>query len=76
MPKITPISWKKFERFLLYIGCEFKRETGDHRVYWREGVKRPIIVPRYKNLPTFIIRNNIRLLNISQEEYLEILKLI
>ncbi|MBU0578861.1 type II toxin-antitoxin system HicA family toxin [Patescibacteria group bacterium] len=76
MPKIVPISWKKFEKFLLFIGCEFKRQKGDHRVYWRTNLKRPIILPTYKQLPVFIIRNNLRTLGINHDEYLEILKRI
>lgn len=76
MPRLSPIEWKKFEKFLLYIGCTFKRQKGDHRVYWRKGLNRPIILPTYKNLPIFIIRNNLRTLGISIEEYLEILKKI
>jgi predicted RNA binding protein YcfA (HicA-like mRNA interferase family) len=72
MPKIKSIHWKKFEKFLLYIGCEFVREKGDHRIYWKEGIKRPIIVPRYNPLPSFIILNNLRVLNITKEKYLEI----
>ena len=76
MPNLTPLNWKEFEKFLLYVGCEFKRQKGDHRVYWRVGLKRPIILPTYKNLPIFIIRNNLRTLGMSVEEYLEILKKI
>ncbi len=72
MPKIKSIHWKEFEKFLLYIGCEFVREKGDHRIYWKEGIKRPIIVPRYNPLPSFIILNNLRVLNITKEKYLEI----
>ncbi|MGA2911680.1 MAG: type II toxin-antitoxin system HicA family toxin [Candidatus Levyibacteriota bacterium] len=76
MPNLTPLNWKEFEKFLLYVGCEFKRQRGDHKVYWRSGLKRPIILPTYKNLPIFIIRNNLRTLGITVEEYLEILKKI
>ena len=76
MNKIVSISWQKFEKFLLFVGCEFKREKGDHRIYWREGLNRPVVIPREKNLPVFIIRNNLRTLNISREEYLEIMKKI
>jgi predicted RNA binding protein YcfA (HicA-like mRNA interferase family) len=76
MPGITPLDWKRFEKFLLYIGCEFKRQKGDHRVYWRSDLKRPVILPTYKNLPIFIIRKNLGTLNISPEEYLSILKKI
>lgn len=76
MPSITPIDWKKFEKFLLFIGCEFKRQKGDHRVYWRADLKRPIILPTYKSLPVFIIRNNLRTLGINHNEYLGVLKKI
>jgi predicted RNA binding protein YcfA (HicA-like mRNA interferase family) len=74
MAHLTPISWKKFERLLLFIGCTLKREKGDHRIYWREDLKRPIVIPQANELPVFIIRNNLRVLNISPEEYIEILK--
>lgn len=74
MPKITSISWKKFEKFLLFVGCVFKRQKGDHRVYWRAGLKRPVILPTYRKLPIFIIRNNLRTLGIDHNEYLKILK--
>lgn len=76
MAHLIPIHWKKFEKFLLFVGCIFKREKGDHRIYWREGLKRPVVILRDKELPVFIIRNNLRILGISPEEYLEILKQI
>lgn len=58
MPRIRSVHWKKFEAFLFDIGCEFKREKGDHRIYWKEGIKRPIVIPRDTSLPPFIILNN------------------
>ncbi len=73
MPKFTSIHWKRFEKFLLYIGCVFEREKGDHRIYWRANLKRPVVIPRDTQLPVFIIRNNLRILGISVREYLEIL---
>ncbi len=76
MAHLAPIHWKKFEKFLVYIGCHFEREKGDHRIYWREDLKRPVVIPRDTQLPVFVIRNNLRILNISPEEYLEILKRI
>jgi len=71
MPKIQSISWKKFEKFLLAVGCEFKREKGDHRVYWKDGIKRPIVIPRDSSLPAFIILNNLKVLGVSREDYLK-----
>lgn len=74
MPKITPISWKKFEKFLIVSGCVFERQKGDHRVYSKAGLKRPIILPEYKALPVFIILNNLRTLGISTKEYIKIMQ--
>lgn len=73
MPHLTPVSWKKFEKFLIEVGCRLERERGDHRIYWRSGLSRPIVIPKDSALPIFVIRNNIRVLNISPDEYLEIL---
>ena len=74
MPRIQSIHWKEFEKFLLFIGCEFKREKGDHRIYWKKGLKRPIVLPRDTALPAFIILNNLRVLNVSRDKYLKIIK--
>ncbi len=74
MPHLAPIHWKKFEKFLLYVGCVLEREHGDHRVYWRVGLSRPIVIQRVKAIPVFVVRNNLRLLGISVETYLEVLE--
>ena len=71
MPRIASIHWKEFEKFLLSSGCVFKREKGDHRIYWKSGIKRPIVIPRDTALPAFIILNNLKVLGISREEYLK-----
>ena len=74
MVRLTPISWKDFEKFLLFLGCKFKHQKGSHRVYTRSGLKRPLVVPVYDEIPMFVIRNNLRVLGMTIEEYLEILK--
>lgn len=74
MPRLQPIHWRKFEKFLFLIGCEFVRQESSHRIYWREGIARPVIVPCDAQLPVFIIRNNLRVLGISPREYLNILQ--
>lgn len=76
MPHLAPIDWKEFEKFLLYVGCTFQRQKGSHRIYWRIGLNRPIVLPTYSKLPVFIIRNNLRTLNMTIEQYLEILSKI
>ena len=73
MSRIRSVHWKEFEKFLLKIGCKFKREKGDHRIYWKNGIKRPVIIPRAASLPVFIVLNNLKVLGISREEYLKII---
>jgi predicted RNA binding protein YcfA (HicA-like mRNA interferase family) len=72
MAKLGVVHWKKFERFLLAVGCEFLREQGDHRIYHKHGLPRPIVIPR-DSLPPFIVLNNLRTLGISRDAYLKIL---
>lgn len=74
MPRLAPIKRKKFEKFLVFVGCHFKRQKGDHLIYDRADLKRPVVFTTDKEVPIFIIRNNLRTLKISPEEYLEILK--
>ena len=69
--KLGRIHWKKFEKFLFSVGCEFVSEEGDHRKYYKKGLLRPIIIPREKSLPQFIILNNLRVLGVSREDYLK-----
>jgi len=37
-------------------------------------MERPVVIPEDKEIPIFIIKNNLRLLEINVEQYLEILK--
>jgi len=74
MSQLKPLHWKKFEKFILYVGCHFERQKGDHRVYWRSDLKRPVVFPADKEVPVFVIRNNLRTLGISVKEYLTILE--
>ena len=74
MPRLTPIHYKKFDKFLRYLGCKFIRQKGDHLIYQRADLKRPIIVPKITSIPIFVILNNLRILKISREEYLDIIE--
>jgi len=74
MPQIRSVHWKEFEKFLLAAGCKFKREKGDHRIYWKEGIKRPVVIPRDTAIPPFIILNNLRVLDISRDAYFKIIE--
>jgi hypothetical protein len=50
------------------------REECDHRIYNRENLIRPIVFPMEKDLPVFIIKNNLRILGVSRDDYFTKLK--
>lgn len=76
MPKKLLVTWKRFEKFLIFVGCTFEREKGDHRIWGRGNLVRPIVFPRVNPLPLFIVRNNLRVLGMSWQEFEEIWKKI
>lgn len=73
MPAIRPIHYAKFEKFLKEVGCHFVRQQGDHKVWNRSDLIRPIIVRTKKDLPIMEIKSNLRTLGMSNQEYLNIL---
>jgi predicted RNA binding protein YcfA (HicA-like mRNA interferase family) len=74
MPRITPVHYRKLVRLLQREGFELARERGDHMVFSKPNVARPVVVPRYDPLPVFIIKNILRTAGISRERYFELLE--
>ena len=74
MPSLRPIHYRKFEKFLLHIGCHLRNQVGDHRMYTRSDLSRPVVVRTLKDLPVMEIKSNLRTLNISTQEYLNIIE--
>ena len=76
MPAIKPINHKKLVKVFEKFGWTYDRTKGDHEVYIKKGFVRPVVIPKYKNVPVFIIKNNLRTAKISSEKYLETLRKI
>jgi predicted RNA binding protein YcfA (HicA-like mRNA interferase family) len=74
MPKLGPTDWRTFEKFLFAVGCHFVRPKGGHRIYWREGLNRPVVIKAVSDLGPDIILSNLRTLGISRADYLRILE--
>jgi len=72
MPRIVPVPYQKLVRVLEAEGFALVRERGDHMIFSKPGVLRPLVVSRYDALPIFIIKNVIRTAQISRERYLEL----
>ncbi len=74
MPRITPIPAKRLCRLFEKAGFICTRHEGDHFVYTKAGLPRPVVIPDWQELPVFIIKNNLRTANISRDEYFELIK--
>ena len=73
MPKLSPVSYKKLAKVFEAEGFRYVRTEGDHMVYTKPGIIRPVIIPMYSAIPIFIIKNNLRTAGISRERYFELL---
>lgn len=74
MPRIIPVHYRKLAKVFEEKGFIYIRTKGDHLVYGKGGILRPIIIPMYKQIPEFIILRNLKTAGISREEYLKLLK--
>ena len=74
MPKIVPIPASMLRKIFEKDGFKCIRIEGDHYVYIKQGVMRPIVIPNWPAVPVFIIRNNIRTAGISRERYFQLLE--
>ncbi len=74
MSRIAPVPYRKIVRILELEGFTLARERGDHLVFTKPGILRPVVVPRYDPLPVFIIKNALRTARISRERYFELLE--
>ena len=73
MPKIVPISVSKLRKIFEKDGFECVRVEGDHYVYTKKGIARPVVIPDWPEVPVFIIKNNMRTAGMSRERYFQIL---
>ncbi|HLP44937.1 MAG TPA: type II toxin-antitoxin system HicA family toxin [Candidatus Kapabacteria bacterium] len=74
MPRITPISFQKLIKVFLEIGWEYKKKKASHHILTCPNCKKPVVIPEYNEIDVDIIKNNLRTVGLSKEEYLEILK--
>jgi len=72
--KIKPTNYQVQVKIFEMAGCLYVRTKGDHLIYQYPGEVRPVIIPKYKEVPTFVIKNNMRVIEMSRETYLKLLE--
>ncbi|MGH9871607.1 MAG: type II toxin-antitoxin system HicA family toxin [Pyrinomonadaceae bacterium] len=74
MPRIAPVSYRILVCIFELAGFKCVREEGDHMIFTRIGVLRPIVIPKYRSIPVFIIKNNLRTSGMTRDRYFELFK--
>ena len=72
--KIKPTHYQVQIKIFEMAGCVYVRTNGDHLIYRYPGAVRPVIIPKYKEVPIFVIKNNMRVIEMSREKYLKFLE--
>jgi len=73
MHAIRPTSYEVQVKVFEAAGCKYSHTRGDHLVYHYPAAIRPVVIPKYKEVPVFVIKNNMKLIGLSREKYLQIL---
>ena len=74
MARIYPTNWRTQIRIFELYGCKYKRKEGSHHILTFSGAKRAVVIPEYDEIDVEIIKNNMRTVNMSRDEYFELLK--
>jgi predicted RNA binding protein YcfA (HicA-like mRNA interferase family) len=73
MPRIAPVDWKTLECVFLRAGFRFDTQEGSHRTYRRPGTARPVVIPAYREIPVFVIMNNLKTAGLARSDYFRLL---
>jgi predicted RNA binding protein YcfA (HicA-like mRNA interferase family) len=68
MPRMIPVDWKTLECVFIRAGSIFENQEGSHRMYRRIGTLRSVVIPAYREIPIFVIQNNLRTAGMTRDE--------
>jgi predicted RNA binding protein YcfA (HicA-like mRNA interferase family) len=74
MDSLKPVPYQSLIKIFEEEGFVYDRTSGDHLIYIRPGIKRPLVIPKYKSVPVFVIKNLIRTAGITRERFFSLLK--
>ena len=72
MPKTRPVSPNECEKVALSLGFEFKKFTGDHKQFKKDGVGK-VTIPQYKEISGDLFGWILDQLKIKKNEFFKIL---
>ena len=73
--RLSNISLKTYRNFLIHIGCKCNRIEGGHEHWSRTDLRRPLTLQSHIDpVPEFIVKQHLRYLNISRQEFVRIIE--
>ena len=73
MPRISATDWRTQIKIFQAYGCKYKRKKGSHHVLTYPGAKRAVVIPEYDEIDLDIIKNNMRTVGMSRDDYFRLL---
>ena len=75
MRNLSNVSVSEFRAIMLLLGLSKVRTKGGHEAWMKAGMTRPAIVQTHVDpVPEYVLRNNLRIIGISREEFLTLLE--
>ena len=74
MARLTPVPYRLLVRVFEKNGFSLVRQRGDHLVYVKADIRRPLVIPAVRSVPVFVIRNLLRTAGKTREEYFSLLE--
>ena len=72
MPALRPVNYRRLVAVFEKDGFNFSRQAGDNLIYTKPGVVRPLVIPAYRAVPVFIIKNLLRSSGMTRDRYFEL----
>jgi len=76
MPRLRPVSYQVLVKIFEKEGFKYSRQSGDHLIYSKPGINRPLVIPQYDHIPVFIIKNLLRTAGMPRTRYFKLLSSI
>ena len=73
MARIFATDWKTQIKIFEEYGCKYKRKKGSHHILTYPGAKRAVVIPEYDEIDLDIIKNNMRTVGMSRDDYFRLL---
>lgn len=65
---MRPVSWQQLVALCKSEGCVYDREKGDHYIMTRPGLRRPVVIPKKRDLKEDIVLSVGRTLGLTRKD--------